>query len=174
VGKYFINIEEHIFMTLKIGEKISYEGNTYSISRINNDNTISVTTEDGQTITIPKSAPLFSWYYEQTKYYTQMLNEDKDKISEYETLISQYKETLKDIKDKIHSYLVSWGVTNANQLTNSSQKSQYEEMVASANEAKGEKTSASNELYSTAMHAFNTALDKGKVLNAQLVTSFLA
>jgi hypothetical protein len=162
-------------MRLQIGEKFLYEGKTVSISSINN-NTISVTTEDGQTITIPKSAPLFSsinaWYDEQKEYYTQMLNEDKEKISECKTLISQYKETLKDIEAKIHSYLVSWGVTNANQLTNSSQKSQYEEMVASANEAKGEKTSASNELYSTAMHAFNTALDKGKVQNAQL--AFLA
>jgi hypothetical protein len=160
-------------MTLEIGKKFSYEGKTVSISRIDND-TISVTTEDGQTITIPKSDSLFSWYDEKTEYYTQMLNEYKETISECETLISQYKETLKYIKAKIHSYLVSWGVTNANQLTNSSQKSQYEEMVASKNKTKGEKISVSNKLYSTAMLAFNTALDKGKVQNAQLVTSFLA
>lgn len=165
-------------ITFKYGETVNYKGNPAEVVFATGlCDKITIRLEDGTVIGVDKN-DLFGMNRDKDvetsldkriEYYTKEIEENKNFIKVCQEIWADANENIKEMKNKMATYLSSLGLSHAFQITEASQKKEYKAMRNECSDYKMAQIRASADILNTAHDTGSMALARGDIQNQQLL-----
>ena len=146
---------------VKSGENITYDGEAAKVL-YNTGAYLTIKTDDGKTISVPKDAPLLSFANNIVEANNKWIEKLGKKRDAYEIQLAQVNGDLKDAKNRRDALLSEYG--NVENMSSDIAK-EYKETTQLVTDNKFSKIALGNRIYSTLMSIFGYQVDNMKYCN---------